>query len=100
MMHSELLRLLVVDPDPETSGAVQEALRSRNDIYFLAQCATALEAVPILREPGADIVLCEAELPGVSGFSLSEFLPSTKTTQINLIQSFAIITSPPNDKGA
>lgn len=74
---SEPLRLLVIDPDPETAGAVQEALRSRNDIYFLAQCTTALEAVPILREPGADIVLCEAELPGVSGFSLSEFLPSS-----------------------
>lgn len=74
----EILKLLVIDPDLQSRMAVREALQNRTDIHLLGECSTVLEALPILRDPGADIAVCEAELPGIPGFSLAEMVPTSQ----------------------
>ena len=68
------LRLVVVDPDPVTRKAVQNALLTRKDIHLVGECSSGLEAIPILREAGADLLLCETDLPGFPGLSLPDML--------------------------
>lgn len=78
MAHTEILRILIVDPDGATQKIARETLAFRKDFQLVGECGSALEAIPILRDPGVDVVLCEAELPGISGFSWQEMIPATR----------------------
>lgn len=88
-LNREILRLLVIDPDLQSRKAVREALQNRTDIQVLGECSSVLEALPILRDPGAEIAVCEVDLPGVPGFSLAEMIPASQRPVIIFTNSSA-----------
>lgn len=74
----DFLRLLVVDPDPDpvTRKSIQNTLLTRKEFHLVGEYSSGLEAIPVLREPGVDVLLCETELPGVPGLSLLDMVPA------------------------
>jgi two-component system LytT family response regulator len=72
-----VMKILIVDPDVETRTVIRAAL-SRERLHLVDECAGGLEAVLVVRETTPDLVFCEVDLPGISGFSLMEMLPPGK----------------------
>lgn len=66
-------RVLVVDHESATGQAVREALGAQHDVVTVGSGAAALDA---LGKPGAafDLVLCDLELPDISGLELRQRL--------------------------
>ncbi len=66
-----MLRLLVVDDHRVVCSSIQRALRGR----FAVDVATSgAEALALLRANEYALVLCDALMPGMSGFELIEVL--------------------------
>lgn len=64
------LRVLVVDDDRATRGALKRLLVSEG--YEAEVCETAQEAMARLRDATFDVLLTDFVLPGVSGIALVE----------------------------
>jgi DNA-binding response OmpR family regulator len=65
-------RILVVDDDPDVRNALANALTREELEVGTASCA--LEALRKADAFGPDIVLCEVQMPGMSGLELMEAL--------------------------
>jgi CheY-like chemotaxis protein len=64
-VSTEGTRILVVDPDPETSLVTQQLLQSAG--YEVSATTSAEQALEVLQTSAVDLVVCECTLPGMSG---------------------------------
>lgn len=64
------LRALVVDDDPVSRALLARYVGQHDALQLVATCASALEAVPVLRGDGVDVVFLDVEMPEMSGLDL------------------------------
>jgi two-component system CheB/CheR fusion protein len=72
-VQSELLlmprRILIVEDNPDAGQALQDLLEMQG--HKVAVAVTAPQALSLLWKEGADIVICDLGLPGMSGYELA-----------------------------
>jgi two-component system response regulator HydG len=68
--------VLVVDDDAEMRALIDAGLR---EIGFLTRlCASAEEALPLLRSDDLDVVIADLQMPGMSGLQLCERIVASR----------------------
>ncbi len=65
-------RILIIEPNPDLSGVLQEYL-ARSD-FDVAAFRDAREALPAVRRETPDLVLCEDDLPEMDGLAFGKAL--------------------------
>ena len=70
-------KLLIVDDDPDTIRVLSGILRGMGDLYF---STSGLDAIRTVREKMPDIVLLDAEMPGMNGFEVCAALKAEPVT--------------------
>lgn len=86
---NELPGILIVDDDPGMIQALAKALQGMGRLRFATRGADALR---LLKESPADLVLLDAEMPGLSGFEVLDALradPQLADTPVIMITSHA-----------
>lgn len=86
---TELPGILIVDDDPGMIQALAKALQGMGRLRFATRGADALR---LLKESPADLVLLDAEMPGLSGFDVLDALrldPQLADTPVIMITSHA-----------
>jgi DNA-binding NarL/FixJ family response regulator len=68
------IRLLVVDHQPSVRRGLKMRLALEEDLEVVGEAGDATEAIPLARARRPDVILMEAEMPGVSGISTTETL--------------------------
>jgi len=66
------LRVLVVDPDPDSAGSVASHLKEEGATVQLVR--DAAEAVAVLKKSHLDVIVCELDLPDLDGHALLQAL--------------------------
>jgi len=66
------LRVLVVDPDPDSAGAVASHVKDQGATVQIVRDAT--EAVAVVQKSHLDVVVCELDLPDLDGHALLHVL--------------------------
>ncbi|MCW8126631.1 response regulator transcription factor [Microbulbifer halophilus] len=66
------LDLLIAEDQHMVRGALKALLELEEDFRVVGDVATAEEALALLQRQPVDVLICDIELPGVSGLSLAE----------------------------
>lgn len=61
------VRIVVADDQPLMRRAIAELVDSEPDFELAGQAANGAEAVRLVRDTGADVLLCDLDMPVVSG---------------------------------
>jgi two-component system response regulator HydG len=67
-MMSEMLRILVVDDNPEMAETLADILELKG--YTVHAAASGAEALEILQDQPVDILLTDVKMPGMNGLEL------------------------------
>jgi two-component system, LytTR family, response regulator len=67
-----MFRIFILDSDPYFRKEILGFLSKDQASWNIEECKSGLEAIPALRNFKPDLFVCEAEAPGVDGFSLLE----------------------------
>ena len=81
---------MIIDDDATVAGLVAKSLRRSG--CSLHATTKAKEAVALVRRTNPDVILCDAEMPGVSGAEIIENLkadPATAHIPVVLMTGFA-----------
>jgi two-component system LytT family response regulator len=74
----KLIRVILVDDEPNSRDILAHLLRLDGDIEILAKCQNIDEAMDAIKEYKPDLVFLDIEMPGGSGFELIERLSHTE----------------------
>ena len=69
-----MFRIFILDSDPYFRKKLLGFLSKDRASCNIEECNNGLEAIPVLRNFKPDLFVCEAEAPGIDGFSLLETL--------------------------
>jgi CheY-like chemotaxis protein len=70
-MEEARLKIVVIDDDPAVLALLEVRLRSR---YYVVSTSDAHNAVSLVRAELPDAVVCDIDMPGVSGAEISALL--------------------------
>ena len=65
-----MIRTLIIDDEPLARSRIRAMLTAHPDIDVVAECGSAGEAVTLLRDEPAALLLLDVEMPGASGFEI------------------------------
>ncbi|HEX2665924.1 MAG TPA: LytTR family DNA-binding domain-containing protein [Candidatus Acidoferrum sp.] len=68
------MRVLIVDDEPLSRGALKNAVRERKDVEVLDSAADAVEALEMLERKPYDVLLLDIHMPELSGMELADRL--------------------------
>jgi len=73
------IRTVIVDDEPLVRRGLRRSLAGHNDVVVVAECATGLEALAVLRTERPDLVLLDVQMPDLDGFSvLAQLAPEER----------------------
>jgi response regulator RpfG family c-di-GMP phosphodiesterase len=75
--------ILLVDDSPNILRALQRTLREDN--YLLTECNSAEKAVLLCEKQSFDLVICDQNMPGISGIELLQFLKIKSPEMIRIL---------------
>jgi two-component system LytT family response regulator len=82
-----VIRTLIIDDEPLARSRIRAMLTTHPDIDVVAECSSAGEAVAVLRDEPAALLLLDIEMPGASGFEI------LKTTAIDRGPAIVFVTA-------
>lgn len=82
-----MIRTLIIDDEPLARSRIRAMLTTHQDIDVVAECGSAGEAVALLRNVPAALLLLDIEMPGASGFEI------LKTTAIESGPAIVFVTA-------
>lgn len=65
-----MIRTLIIDDEPLARSRIRAMLTNHPDIDVVAECGNAGEAMALLRDEPAGLLLLDVEMPGASGFEI------------------------------
>jgi CheY-like chemotaxis protein len=89
-MNAHSPSVIIIDDDPDIARLVATSLRRSG--CSLHSTLKAKDAVALAREIGPGVILCDADMPGVSGAQVIEILkfdPATAAIPVVLMTGFA-----------
>lgn len=78
-MTSHSLLIVLADPDPNITTAVEEYLERVGMTVFIAK--SGKEALAVIREATPDVIILERTLPDIEGLALCRQLKEDETTK-------------------
>ena len=66
------IRVFIVDDHALVRTGMRMILSAEDDIEVVGEAETGEAALPVIRRPTPDVVLCDLHLPGVSGLEVTE----------------------------
>ena len=90
------IRIIIVDDHPVVLEGIENILRNMFDVELAGKAASALDAIALLLEHGADVVITDINLPEISGMDLckkiSKEFPLVKVIAMSTFQDKAYIS--------
>lgn len=68
------MRVLIIDDEPLSRNAVENAVGERKDVESLDSAADAVEALEMLEKKSYDVLLLDIQMPELSGIELADRL--------------------------
>lgn len=68
------MRVLIIDDEPLSRNAVENAVGERKDVESLDSAADAVEALEMLEKKSYDVLLLDIQMPELSGIALADRL--------------------------
>jgi DNA-binding LytR/AlgR family response regulator len=62
-----MYRCLIIDDEPIAIRVIKNHLGAFSDFTVVAECANALEAMPVLAKEKIDLVFCDIQMPQITG---------------------------------
>lgn len=69
-----MLRIAIVDDHPPIRAGLRQYLSAHVDLRVVAECACASEAMDVVGQELADVLLLDISMPGVSGVDARQSL--------------------------
>ncbi|MBD8063582.1 response regulator [Oceanitalea stevensii] len=88
-MSTPAVRVVVADDQPLMRRAIGELVESEADLELVGQASNGAEAVRIVRETGADILLCDLDMPVMSGVEAIAELSATGEVRSIALTTFS-----------
>ena len=82
------LRVLIVDDEPLARDCLRLAVRGRDDVAVVGECATGEEAVEAIAALAPDLVLLDVQLPGLDGFGVVERVGTERMPPVVFVTAF------------
>jgi two-component system, NarL family, nitrate/nitrite response regulator NarL len=90
------IRIIIVDDHPVVLEGIESILRNMIDIELVGKAASAFDAIALLKEHSADVVITDINLPEISGIDLckkiSKEFPLVKVIAMSTFQDKAYIS--------
>ena len=95
------IRVLIVDDSPTVINGLQRILRAHPDIEVVAEAADGLEAIAKAEELRPDVILMDAQMPGIDGVETTRWIKELQpNTRILIMAVHATHIDPALDAGA
>lgn len=62
-----MYRCLIIDDEPIAIRVIKNHLGAFSDFTVVAECANALEAMPVLAKEKIDLIFCDIQMPQITG---------------------------------
>lgn len=62
-----MYRCVIVDDEPIAIRVIKNHLSAFKDFIVIAECANALEAIPVLQNENIDLLFCDIQMPQLTG---------------------------------
>ncbi|MDF9798710.1 two-component system LytT family response regulator [Catalinimonas alkaloidigena] len=82
------LKCIIVDDEPEAREGVQHLLEKDKEVEVLARCANGLEALEVLQDQKADLLLLDIQMPRINGFEVLNSLPPEYRPEVIFITAY------------
>lgn len=69
-----MIRAIVADDEVLARQKLRQLLRDDQDIEIVGECATALEAIELVRAANPDLLFLDIQMPGMDGFDVVDAL--------------------------
>lgn len=81
-------RCIIVDDEPEAREGVQHLLEKDKEVDVLALCANGLEALEVLQDQKADLLLLDIQMPRINGFEVLNSLAPEYRPEVIFITAY------------
>lgn len=88
-MSTQAVRVVVADDQPLMRRAIAELVDSEPDLELVGQASNGAEAVRTVRETGAEILLCDLDMPVLSGVEAIRELSATGEVRCIALTTFS-----------
>jgi len=85
---SAKIRTAIVDDEALARRGLELRLNHAPDFEIVAQCASARDALPAIREHKPDLLFLDIQMPGLSGFDLLSQLPSESLPMVVFVTAY------------
>lgn len=79
------MRVLIIDDEPLSRNAVENAVGGRKDVESLDSAADAVEALEMLEKKSYDVLLLDIQMPELSGIALADRLNNQRAASPAII---------------
>ena len=79
------MRVLIIDDEPLSRNAVENAVGERKDVESLDSAANAVEALEMLEKKSYDVLLLDIQMPELSGIELADRLNNRRAASPAII---------------
>lgn len=79
------MRVLIIDDEPLSRNAVENAVGERKDVESLDSAADAVEALEMLEKKSYDVLLLDIQMPELSGIELADRLNNRRAASPAII---------------
>lgn len=79
------MRVLIIDDEPLSRNAVENAVGERKDVESLDSAADAVEALEMLEKKSYDVLLLDIQMPELSGIALADRLNNRRAASPAII---------------
>lgn len=79
------MRVLIIDDEPLSRNAVENAVGERKDVESLNSAADAVEALEMLEKKSYDVLLLDIQMPKLSGVELADRLNNRRAASPAII---------------
>lgn len=79
------MRVLIIDDEPLSRNAVENAVGERKDVESLDSAADAVEALEMLEKKSYDVLLLDIQMPELSGVELADRLNNRRAASPAII---------------
>src|SRR5476651_357606 len=85
---SPKVRTVIVDDEALARRGLELRLGHASDFQIVAQCASARDALPAIREHKPELLFLDVQMPGLSGFELLAQIPQESLPLVVFVTAY------------
>jgi two-component system LytT family response regulator len=88
LAETSLIKALIVDDEILGREVIREMLRGDPEVEVIAECASGLEAIDVLRLLDPDLVFLDVQMPEMNGFEMLEALGPERAPLVVFVTAY------------